>query len=241
VRICTESLLSGARRARGTAVIIDVYRAFTTAAVALARGARRLLLVPDVAEALALREQGVGDLCAGEVHGVRPEGFDFNNSPFELSRAEVAGRTVILSTRAGTVGAAAATGAERLYAGALVTARATARAILREAPERVTLVAMGWEGRRRSDEDERCAEYLRDLLEGRAPDRERVRRAVLAAPESRKFDDPAQPHFRPEDRDIALQVDRFDFAIRIVRERGRLAAKAVAAPSETTPSGHPRP
>jgi len=233
VRIATESLLSGARRARGTAVIIDVYRAFTTAAVALARGARRILLVPDVAEALALRERGVGDLCAGEVHGVRPEGFDFNNSPFELSHADIAGRTLILSTRAGTAGAAAATRAERLYAGALVTARATARVIRRAAPECVTLVAMGWEGRRPTDEDARCAEYLRDLLEGRDPDPDRVRAAVLAAPESRKFDDPARPHFRHEDRDIALQVDRFDFAVRIVREGGRLAAKAVETATGT--------
>jgi len=222
-----HSLLRGAEEAEGAVVIIDVYRAFTTAAVAFARGAERIMLVPDVAEALALRERGVGELCVGEVHGAMPEGFDLNNSPYDLSRADVRGRRLILSTRAGTVGVASAVRAERLYAGALVTASATAEVIRRAAPQRVTLVAMGWEGKVRSDEDELCALYLRNLLEGRQPDLDAVRRLVLAGGESRKFDDPAQPHFRPEDRDIALQINRFDFAIEVIRHGEHLVAAPV--------------
>ena len=83
------SLLEGAREAQDTAIIIDVFRAFTTAAIAFSRGASRIVLVAEVAEALELRERGEGDLCMGEVSGIRPEGFDFGNSPFELSTADV--------------------------------------------------------------------------------------------------------------------------------------------------------
>ena len=83
------SLLPGAREAEGTVIIIDVFRAFTTAAVAFSRGAEKIILVAEVEEALELRERGVGDLCIGEVAGERPEGFDFGNSPFEMSCAEV--------------------------------------------------------------------------------------------------------------------------------------------------------
>jgi 2-phosphosulfolactate phosphatase len=220
-----ESLLEGARRARGVVVIVDVFRAFTTAAVAFARGADRIVIVPEVEEALRLRSEGVGDVCVGEVNGIRPEGFDFGNSPFELMQAELAGKVVILSTRAGTVGVAAATGATAIYAGSLVVADATARVIRRQEPAEVTLVAMGWNAAVRTDEDELCALYLRNLLQGRRPDPEAVRSLVLASGEIAKYHDPAQPHFHPEDLEVALEIDKYDFAIRIFKEGEFLVAR----------------
>ena len=109
MQIRLGSLLEGARTAEGTVVIIDVFRAFTTAAVAFSRGAAKIVLTAEVGEALELRARGVGELCMGEVDGMRPEGFDFGNSPYELSTADVEGKTLVQSTRAGTVGVAAAT------------------------------------------------------------------------------------------------------------------------------------
>ena len=228
MRVVIDSLLEGARRAEGTVVVIDVYRAFTTAAVAFDRGAGKIVLVAEINEALALREQGIGELCVGEVDGIMPKGFDFGNSPHQLSTADVAGRAIIQSTRAGTVGMTAVAEADALYAGSLCTAKATAEIIRREKPKVVTLVAMGWSGHTRADEDEHCALYLRNLLEGRTPDPDAVRTLVLAGGESQKFGDPAQPHFHPMDREIALRVDRFDFAIRVTRENGLLIARPVA-------------
>ena len=222
------SLLGDARQAEGTVVIIDVYRAFTTEAVAFLRGAEKIVLVAEVDEALKLRRRGVGEVCVGEVEGKRPEGFDFGNSPFELSRADVAGKTLIHSTRAGTVGVQAATKGDPVYGGSLAVAGATVKAILRDPPEVVTLVAMGWAGRVRTDEDELCALYMRTLLQGRQPDREAVRHLVLMGEESQKFGDPAQPHFHPRDRDIALRIDSVPFAIKVVREDGLLVARPEA-------------
>jgi 2-phosphosulfolactate phosphatase len=102
MEIRIESLLEGAQRATGTVVIIDVFRAFTTAAVALTRGASKIIMVSDVEEALALRSSGIGDLCMGEVGGHKPADFDFGNSPFELAGAEVEAKTIIQRTSAGT-------------------------------------------------------------------------------------------------------------------------------------------
>lgn len=220
-----ESLLEGARRARGTVVIVDVFRAFTTAAVALARGALRIVIVPEPFEALRLRERGVGEVCVGEVNGIRPEGFDFGNSPYEVAQADVQGKVMIQSTRAGTIGVVAATQAEAIYAGSFVVAGATAEAIRRDASAEVTLVAMGWNATVRTDEDEQCAMYLRNLLQGRQPDPEAVRKLVLASGEVAKFHDPTQPHFRPEDCELALEIDRYDFAIRVSREGEFLVAR----------------
>lgn len=225
MEIRIDSLLEGARRAEGTVVIVDVFRAFTTAAVALSRGASRMIMVAEPAAALALREKGAGALCVGEVDGQRPAGFDFGNSPCEMTQAELAGKAVILSTRAGTAGVAAAVGASALYACSLVVAKATAEAIRRDAPDLVTIVAMGWNARARSDEDELCAMYVRNLLEGRTPDADALRQVVLAGGEIAKFHDPAQPHFHPQDAEIALDINRYDFAIRINREDELLVAR----------------
>ncbi|MYE54072.1 MAG: 2-phosphosulfolactate phosphatase [Chloroflexi bacterium] len=225
MEIRIDSLYRGANEARGTVVIIDVFRAFTTAAVAFSKGAKKIVLVAEVEEALNLREQGVGDICMGEVDGKRPEGFDLGNSPYEMLDADVAGKTLIQSTRAGTVGMSAATNASQIYAGSFAIADATVKAILRDDPELVTIVAMGLEAKVHADEDEQCALYLRNLLQGRKPDSDAVRALVLAGEEAQKYVDPAQPQYHPEDRDMALQIDSVDFAIRVEREDGLLVAR----------------
>lgn len=157
------SLVRDARDAEGTVIIIDVFRAFTTAAIAFDRGADRIVLVAEVEEALALHNNGVGDILMGEVDGKRPEGFDYGNSPFEISSADVAGKTIVQSTRAGTVGVAAATKADTIYLASLVVAEATAQAIQQASPLLVSIIAMGDRGAYRSDEDEQCALYPRRL------------------------------------------------------------------------------
>ena len=225
MNITLGSLISGAREARGTAVIIDVFRAFTTAAVAFSRGAREIVLVGTPPEALELRNRGVADLCMGEVHGMRPDGFDFGNSPHELSLADVEGKTLAHSTMAGTVGVTEARGADEIYLGSLVIAEATAKRILARKVTRVSIVAMGGGGTYRTDEDEQCAFYIRNLLEGRKPDREAVRSLILTGGETQKFGDPAQPHFHRQDAEMALRIDSVDFAIRVHREDGLLVAR----------------
>jgi 2-phosphosulfolactate phosphatase len=229
MQVVVESLIEGARRAGGNVAVIDVFRAFTTAAVAFANGARQIVMVADIAEALALREAGRGAACLGEAHGHAPPGFDFGNSPFEIAAVDFTGKTLIQRTSAGTQGiVAAASGADRLYAASLATAAATARALGRGAPERITLVAMGNNGTSRADEDEVCALHLRNLIEGRRGDAEAVRRLILAGGEIARFHDPARPYYDPRDVGLALDVDRYDFAIRVTVEDGRPVARREA-------------
>jgi 2-phosphosulfolactate phosphatase len=220
--ISIHSLLEGATQATGVVAVIDVFRAFTTAAVALANGATRIIMVSSVEEALALRDAGIGQICMGEVRGRAPEQFDFGNSPFEIGGVDFSSKTIIQRTSAGTQGVvAAATRADRLYAASLVTADATVRAMLAGKPEQISIVAMGGEGLKRTDEDEVCAIHLRNRLEGRLGDREAIRRLILAGGEVARFHDVARQHLHPEDVDIAIDVDRFNFAIRVEIEGGR--------------------
>ena len=173
------SLSRDANEAQGAALVIDVFRAFTTAAIAFDRGAERITLVAQVEEALEIRRRNpaIAEILMGEVDGRRPDGFDYGNSPYEASSVDFAGKSIVQSTRAGTVGTAAAgaAGCDPIYvtslagATARVVAGATARELLAEdpLPERVTILAMGDQGVNRSDEDEHCALYLRNRIEGR--------------------------------------------------------------------------
>jgi 2-phosphosulfolactate phosphatase len=225
MEISIHSLLEGATRATGTVVVIDVFRAFTTAAVALANGASRIVMVRSVEEALALRDAGVGQISMGEVQGRAPPEFDFGNSPFEISSVDFRDKTIIQRTSAGTQGIVAAIQAKRLYAASLVTAEATVRALLSGSPDQISLVAMGDNGINRTDEDELCAIHLRNRLEGRPGDADAIRRLIFAGGEVGRFHDPARPYLHPEDVDIALDVDRYDFALRVEFEEGRPVAR----------------
>jgi 2-phosphosulfolactate phosphatase len=82
-------------------VVIDELRASSTLTTLLDLGCPSVLLTRSLDEARRLgRERGA--LLAGERHGLTPRGFDFNNSPVELSRADVRQRPVVLCTSNGT-------------------------------------------------------------------------------------------------------------------------------------------
>ena len=219
------SLVRDAQVAQGTTIIIDVFRAFTTAAIAFDHGAKEITLVAEPEEALELHRRGVGDYLMGEVGGKRPEGFDFGNSPHEISQVDLAGKTLVQSTRAGTVGVAAAVNATDIYLGSFVVAQATVDAIKSARPEVVSVIAMGDQGMVRSDEDEHCGIYLRNLLEERKPDFDAVKTLILKGGATQKFFDPNQSQYHPEDVSLALEVDRYPFAMKISREDGLLVAR----------------
>ena len=222
------SLVRDAQEAEGTVIIIDVFRAFTTAAIAFDRGASRITLVAEIEEALELQQKGIGDVLMGEVDGKRPEGFDYGNSPYEVSQVDFTGKSVVQSTRAGTVGVAAAGHAESIYLGSFAVADATVKAILRDQPSVVSIIGMGNQGRSRADEDEHCALYLRNLLEGRNPDQDAVRALVMAGGDTQKFFDESKPQYHPKDVELALQISKYHFAMKVTREDGLLVARKLS-------------
>ena len=57
------------------------------------------------------------------------------------------------------------------------------------------------------------------------PEPARRRRLILVGGEVKRFDDPARPYLHPEDVEIALDTDRYDFAMRVEFEDGRPVAR----------------
>jgi 2-phosphosulfolactate phosphatase len=216
-------LLDGAKKARGLTVVIDVFRAFSTAAYAFDRGASEVVLVGGVDEAFTLRERWPDALIMGEVHGRRVPGFDFGNSTTAIARAELAGRRLIQRTSAGTQGVVAASGAQTLLLGSLVCAGALVRHVEALAPDVVSLVAMGMRGERPAAEDEACAEILAARLEHRNLDEAALLHDVVHGGAGARFEEDSED-FPRSDVDYCLAIDAFDFVMRVESREGLLVA-----------------
>jgi len=83
--------------------VIDIIRATSTITTILAKGAQRVLVANDKKQAYGLKKKSKDFLLCGEQGSLAPEGFDYGNSPLELSKVRLAGKTVILKTTNGTV------------------------------------------------------------------------------------------------------------------------------------------
>jgi 2-phosphosulfolactate phosphatase len=212
--------VAGARDARGIAVVIDVFRAFSVAAFAFDAGASRVLPVAEIEEAKALGRRFAGAVLAGERHARRLPGFDIGNSPTEVRAIALRGRVLVHTTHAGTQGLVNAVAADEVLTGAFVNISAVCRYISARAPQRVSLVRMGHEARERCAEDDLYAECLRALLLGQPAPLGEVRERLRDAPAAVKFFDPACDWAPRDDFEYCTDVDRFDFVLRLKRVPG---------------------
>jgi 2-phosphosulfolactate phosphatase len=234
MHILRKSLLAGAHQAEGVAVVIDVYRAFTSAALMTHLGAEKIILLAEPEAVLKLKREK-GYLAVGEVDGKKVPGFELGNSPSRIlaaGRDFFAGRTVAQRTSAGVTGAvAAARRSDAVILGSYVTAAAIARYIggLSPPPEVVSLVAMGADGQEVTPDDEACADYLEHLLTDRPYDHTAALRRVVEHECTQKFLRGDQPHFPPTDPLYCLQRDVFDFVLVAAQEDGQLVARRIDA------------
>jgi 2-phosphosulfolactate phosphatase len=227
--------LENCAAASGMVVVIDVLRAFSTAAYAFAAGAVEILLVSEVKQALELRRRFPHSLLMGEINGLPIPGFDFGNSPSELAGRDLSGLRLIQRTSAGTQGVVRSQEADILLAASLVCGRATANWIANRRSPVVSFVITGarpagalpgWPATT-GDEDLACAETIRAILEGAEADPKEAVRRVRQSPTGRVFSDPQRPEFPVDDLDLCTAVDRFDFAMQITRREGLLVLRPV--------------
>jgi 2-phosphosulfolactate phosphatase len=141
-------------------LVIDVLRASTTVAVALANGARAVVPFDSSDEVIARAKQFEREdvLLAGErkMHAI--PGFDLGNSPREYTAEKVEGKTVLLTTTNGTVALAGIQGARDVVVASYVNYSAVSamlRAAARGAAD-ITIVCAGRD-RQFALEDAACA------------------------------------------------------------------------------------
>jgi 2-phosphosulfolactate phosphatase len=201
-------------------IVIDVLRAFTTAAYAFDRGASKIIAVREAEEAFALKSQFKDALLMGEEHGLKIQGFDFGNSPNEIHQQDLSGRVLIQRTSAGTQGLVAAKHSKRLFVASFVAAEALFRKIQEIQPAKASFVVTG---KHDGDEDLALADYLEAKLASPSVDPLPFLQRVVHSSTGQKFMEWGPPF--PADLEAALAIDRFDFIMEVSNENGHPVIK----------------
>jgi len=211
-------LIDGAKVATGTTIIIDVFRAFSTACYAFEKGITKIYPVGNIELAYQLKKDNSDFILVGERNEQKPDGFDFGNSPSQLFDADIKAKTMVHTTSSGTQGIAGATQANEILTGSFVNAGAIVRYIQQTQPKTVSLVCMGYACEYPTDEDTLCAEYIKNELEDQANNFEKMV-ATIKKGDGARFFDPEKQSWSPEDDfHLCLDLNRFDFVLKVKKE-----------------------
>jgi 2-phosphosulfolactate phosphatase len=139
------------RDLRGSAcVVFDVLRATSTIVTALQNGAKAVVPVSEISEALAMRQKQPEILLGGERDGVKIRAaltgsvdFDFGNSPREYTPEKVRGKTIVSTTTNGTRALRACAGAKTVLAASFLNLAVTAKYLQNLSLVQVVLVCAG--------------------------------------------------------------------------------------------------
>ena len=211
-------LLEGARKAQGLTVIIDVFRAFSTACYAYGSNIQRIYPVGDLEKAYQLKQINPEYILVGERNEQKPEGFDYGNSPSQLMTGNLSGKTMVHTTSSGTQGIANATHADEILTGSFVNALAIINYIRKQNPEKVSLVCMGYSCQYPTDEDTLLAVYIKNELEGIPNDFPAMVEQIRKGDGARFFAPEKQDWAPVADFDLCLSLNRFNFVLKVEQE-----------------------
>ncbi len=218
MKINILQLLDGAKTARGLTVIIDVFRAFSTTCYIFDSGGVKIYPVADIEFAYQLKEKNPDYILVGERNEQKPPGFNFGNSPSQLKREILAGKTIVHTTSSGTQGIANATNANEIVTGSFVNAGAIIKYIRQQKPEVVSLVCMGYACQYPTDEDTLCAEFIKNELEGRTNNFSKMVQQMRTGSGARFFDPEKQEWAPQKDFELCLNLNRFNFVLKVENE-----------------------
>lgn len=204
--------LKHADKAKGITVVIDVLRAFTTTCYLFSNGAKEIISVADINEAYRIKRTHPSYLLIGERKGIKPADFDWGNSPAELKTIPFKGKTVILTTSAGSQGIHKAIHADEVITGAFVNAAAIASYIQNCKPDNVTLLCT--DDRHPENEDVMCAKYIVSLLNNKPMDFPNIQTYMKIHPSADGFLLHPMTQWSKKDFELCMTCDTFDFVIK---------------------------
>lgn len=224
-KIITIESFHKAHKAQGLTVVIDVLRAFTTACFIFQNGAEKIIPVSELDATYRLKKENPEYILMGERNGVRQKGFDFGNSPAEIQHVNMRGKTVILTTSAGTQGIVKASQAETVITGAFVNAGAVAAFIEEKRPKVLSLVIT--DDKIQDSEDFMFARYIASLLEKKPLDFNKIKKDLIKNPSGERYLKNPLSTFSIPDFHLAMELDMFDFVIAAEKAEKALYLKKV--------------
>jgi len=194
-------------------VIIDVFRAFTTAAYILEKVPKTYILAKKSTVISQLATKLRGPILIGKSEQGVDLAYDIPNSPTRTRGVLISGKDILHRTEAGAGGLLLAKNADIVLAAGFVNASATAKYIRSLPNAEVIILPMGHEGTQPSLEDDICAEYIKSLIEGRKMKLTKLH-SFLKSSSGKYFFSQDQWQYPKEDFYRCLAVDYFDFVIK---------------------------
>lgn len=167
--------------------------------------------------AYKLKKENPHFISIGERKGLKLPGFDYGNSPAEIANVDMHGKTVILTTSAGTQGIAQAVNASEIITGAFVNAGAVAAYIRKQKPKQVSFVCTN--DRYKDNEDDICAKYLKSCLEDKPLDFQKIKQHLINHPTAEGFLRKPMTEYSERDFYLSLDLNRFNFVIKVKRKK----------------------
>lgn len=215
-------LIEGAKKAKGLTVIIDVFRAFTTACYVFSNGAEKIIPVGNIEIAYKLKKENPEFILMGERGGIKQPGFDYGNSPTHIEQVDFSVKTVVHTTSAGTQGIVNATYADEIITGSFVNADAVIKYILKRNPQHVSLVAMGNAGIRKNTEDSLFAEYVKNMIERGENNFTHMKQLIRQSENARKFFDSSVDWAPERDFELCMDINKFNYVLKVAFENEEL-------------------
>ena len=214
-----EIIRSGkdAHHATGLAVVIDVFRAFTTQAYIFANGASKIIPVLSLEDAYNLKKENSSDILVGEKGGLKPEGFDFGNGPSEILNVDFAGKTVVHATSNGTKALVNTSNAKITLSGSFVVADSIVKYINKNNIQNISLIATDPDSNL-ENEDVLLAYYLINLLNADSNNEIEIKNKLQNTISCQFL--LKQAGVSQEEIDLCLDFNRFNFIIKKVVENG---------------------
>jgi 2-phosphosulfolactate phosphatase len=198
-------------------VVIDVLRAFSTAAYAFSAQADEIYLVSTIEDAFTLKKAINHSRIMGEVDGLPVKGFDYGNSPAQFDDENLSGIPLIQRTTSGTQGVVLSRNAKSLLTTSFCNAGATAKYIRKMSPGEVSFVITGKRSGGWGDEDQACADYIKSLILEQDVNPEQFLERVRKSTPGRYFLDPDMADYPLRDLEYCLQINKFNFVMRVHR------------------------
>lgn len=126
-----------------TIIVVDVLRASTTITTAIYNGAKEMIVVEKLQEAMDYAEKGY--LVGAERKALRCDFARFGNSPYEYQPEIVHDKTLVFTTTNGTkcIERAFSIGAKKVYIGGIINLEQATNQLLRDNNDIIVLAA-GW-------------------------------------------------------------------------------------------------
>ena len=207
--------INGAKKAKETAVIIDVFRASSTIIACLHNESKKIIPVESVEKAFLLKEKYPSWILVGERNGKKIDGFDYGNSPSTMASLYLKDKTIILSTSSGTKGIINAENTDECLIASFTNISKVISYLREKNKEKISIIPMGLNATTPAIEDDLCAEYILKSLQNKHIEYPKMIKQIKQSKGYQRL----QRLKQHQDMPYCLQINRFPLVPVYIKEK----------------------